>query len=163
MAVERTFLIADVNALLIAEPTVESRPILDTDLRDVAQTLVDASNGIAGREMTLDVANAHIMQLLAGATGDPHRPTWLGVWEGSGPPVSVVLCTMWRGMPYIASVASAPKVQNRGYASSLVRQVAAVFEAGGDTHVGLSLERDNPALHLFNELGFKEMFSTASL
>lgn len=163
MAVERTFLIADVNALLIAEPTIESRPILDTDLRDVAQTLVDASSATPGREMTLDVANAHIMQLLAGSNGDPHRPTWLGVWEGSGPPVSVVLCTMWRGMPYLASVATVPTVQNRGYASSLVREVAAVFEAGGDTHVGLSLDRDNPAMHLFNELGFKEMFSTASL
>lgn len=162
MAAERTFLIADVNALLIAEPTVESRPILDTDLRAVAQTLVDASNG-SGGEMTLDVANAAIMELLSGSSGEPHRPTWLGVWEGSGPPVSVVLCTMWRGMPYIATVATAPKARNQGFASSLVREAAAVFEGAGVTHVGLSLSRDNPAVHLFNELGFKEMFSAASL
>jgi len=66
-------------------------------------------------------------------------------------------------MPFIASVATAPIAQNRGYASSLVREAAAVFNAAGDTHVGLALERDNPANHLFNELGFKEMFSTASL
>ena len=163
MAGERTFLVADVNALLIAEPTVESRPILDTDLRDVAQTLVDASNGTTGGEMTIDVASALIMELMSGSTGEPHRPTWLGVWEGTGPPASVVLCTKWRGMPFIASVASAPAVQNRGYASSLVREAAAVFHAGGDTHIGLSVERDNPAMHLFNELGFKEMFSAASL
>lgn len=163
MAVERAFLIADVNALLIAEPTVESRPILDTDLRQVGQTLVDAANGVPGREMTIDMANAHIMELMAGSSGDPHRPTWLGIWEDSGPPVSIVLCTMWRGMPYIASVATAPNAQNRGFASSLVREAAAVFAGAGDTHVGLSLERDNPAVHLFNELGFKEMFSAASL
>lgn len=162
MAAERTFLIADINALLIAEPTVESRPILDTDLRDVAQTLVDASNGTGG-ELTLDVASAMVMELLAGSAGDPHRPTWLGVWDGSGPPVSVVLCTLWRGMPYIAFVATAPGAQNRGYASSLVREAAGLFNAAGDTHVGLSLDRDNPAAHLFNELGFKEMFSAASL
>jgi len=163
MALERAFLVAEMNSLLIAEPTVESRPILDTDLRDVAQTLVDASNGIPGNEMTLDLASAMIMELMSGSTGDPHRPTWLGVWEGSGPPVSVVLCTLWRGMPFIATVASAPAVQNRGYASSLVREAAAIFHANGDTHVGLSLDRGNPAMHLFNELGFKEMFSAASL
>ena len=163
MGAERTFLIAEVESLLIAEPTVESRPILDTDLRDVAQTLVDASATTPGHEITLDTANAMIMDLMAGSTGEPNRATWLGVWEGSGPPVSVVLCTTWRGMPYVAMVASSPQVQNRGYASSLVREVAATFEASGDTHVGLSLELGNPAVHLFNELGFKEMFSTASL
>ena len=56
-----------------------------------------------------------------------------------------------------------PGAQNRGYASSLVREAAGIFSAAGDTHVGLSLDRGNPAAHLFNELGFKEMFSAASL
>jgi ribosomal protein S18 acetylase RimI-like enzyme len=163
MAVERTFLVAEMDSLLIAEPTLESRPVLDTDLRDVAQTLVDASASNPRSELSLDMANAYIMELLSGTNGEPHRPTWLGVWEGQGPPVSVVLCTLWRGMPYIATVASAPKVQNRGYASSLVREAASIFDAAGSTHVGLSLELGSPALHLFNELGFKEMFSTASL
>jgi len=163
MALERTFLVAEMNSLLIAEPTVESRRVLDSDLRDVAQTLVDASAGTPGRELSFDMASAFVMELLSGTNGEPHRPTWLGVWEGDGPPVSVVLCTTWRGMPYIATVASAPTVQNRGYASSLVREAASIFDAAGDTHFGLSLEVGNPALHLFNELGFKEMFSTASV
>jgi len=163
MTSERSFLIAPVEALLIAEPTVESRPITDEDLGGVAQTLVDATAGLAGYEITLERANAIIADLLAGSNGDPRRDTWLGVWEGYGPPVSLVLCTTWRGMPYIAAVASTPTVRNRGYASSLLREAAAVCWASGDTHLGIALDRESPSQHLFNELGFKEMFSTASL
>lgn len=160
---ERSFLIAPVEALLIAEPTEESRLIGDSDLRDVAQTLVDASTGLPGREVTLDVATAFIAEFQSGAAGEPRRDAWRGIWEGSGPPVSVVLCTTWRGMPYIAAVATAPRSRNRGLATSLVREIANVFYTTGDTHIGLALERDNPAVHLFNELGFTEMFSAAAL
>jgi ribosomal protein S18 acetylase RimI-like enzyme len=163
MTLERAFLIAPVEALLIAEPTEDSRTITDADLRDVAQTLVDAAAGIAGHEITVEMATALIAEFQAGTYGEPRRDAWRGIWEGSGPPVSVVLCTSWRGMPYIAGIATAPNSQNRGLATSLVREVANVFYTTGDSHIGLALERDNPAAHLFGELGFKEMFSAASV
>lgn len=163
MTSDRTFLIAPVEALLIAEPTVESRVITDADLDGVAQTIVDASAGLLGYEVTLETAKGMISGLLAGSSGEPRRDVWLGIWEGYGSPVSLVLCTTWRGMPYVAAIASAPKVRNRGYASSLLREAAAIVWASGDTHVGIALDRESPSQHLFNELGFKEMFSTASL
>ena len=163
MTTERAFLIAPVEALLIAEPTVESRPITDADLDGVAQTIVDASAGLTGYEITVETARKIIADLLAGSNGEPRRDAWLGIWEGSGPPVSLLLCTTWRGMPYIAAIASAPKVRSRGYASSLLREAAAICWATGDTHIGIALDRESPSQHLFSELGFKEMFSAASL
>ena len=156
MTSERVVLIAPVQTVLIAEPTVESRPIADSELRDVAQLLVEASTG----ELTLDEAQAKIEGLTAGSTGEPRRDAWLGIWQGPGLPVSAILCTTWRGMPFITTVASALAVRERGYASSLVRAAVTVFEATGATHVGVSLDRDSPAMHLFRELGFVEMFST---
>ena len=156
MTSERVVLIAPIDTVLIAEPTVESRPITDAELRDVAQLLVEASTG----ELTLGEATARVEALSAGATGDPRRDAWLGIWQGPGLPVSAILCTTWRGMPFIAIVATALAVRQRGYASSLVRAAVTVFETTGATHVGISLDRESPAMHLFRELGFVEMFST---
>ena len=157
MTSERVVLIAPVGTVLIAEPTVESRVLTDDDLRDVAQLVVEASNG----EHTLEQAQAKIGGLAAGSTGEPLRAAWLGVWQGPGLPVSAILCTTWRGMPFITTVATALAVRERGYASSLVRDAAKVFENTGATHMGVTLDRESPAMHLFRELGFVEMFSTA--
>jgi hypothetical protein len=106
MTSERAFLIAPVEALLIAEPTVESRKITDEDLVDVAQTIVDASSDLVGYEINLERANGIIGELLAGSNGEPRRDAWRGIWEGDGPPVALLLCTTWRGMPYIATAAT---------------------------------------------------------
>ena len=160
MTLERVVLIAPVDAVLIAEPTVESRIITEAELRDVAQLLVEASVGRPGLELTLDEATTKVQSLLAGSLGEPRRDAWLGIWEGPGIPVSVILCTTWRGMPFIADVSSALTARERGYASSLVRSAATVFQKTGATHVGVSLDRESPAMHLFHELGFVEMFST---
>ncbi len=160
MSSERIVLIAPIDTVLFADPTVEARVITDPELRDVAQLLVEASKGLPGHEISLEEAVSVVAGLAGGANGEPRREAWLGIWEGPGLPVSAILCTTWRGMPFITHVATAAAVRERGYASSLVRSAATVFEAAGATHVGISLDRDSPAMHLFRELGFVEMFST---
>ena len=163
MTSERASLIAPVEALLIAEPTVESRAITDADLADIAQTIVDASADLPGYEINLERSNAIISELLAGSNGEPRRDAWLGIWEGSGPPVALVLCTTWRGMPYIAQLVTAPTSREQGYASSLVREFATTVRNEGGTHIGLMLKEDNEAMSLFTELGFVQMFTPAGL
>ena len=159
MAGERAFLVASVDAILIAEPTVESQAITDEQLPEVAQLIVDAYSGMPGHTKTLDEANAILNGLVVGAMGEPRRDAWLGIWEGYGLPVSAILCTTWRGMPFIAHVLSVPSVRGRGYGSSLVREAAKAFADSGATHVGVALDRESPYAHLFSELGFVEMFS----
>lgn len=163
MSSERAFLIAPVDAVLVAEPIVESRPIADAEIRDVAQLVLDSYAGAPGTEKTLESSLAKLERLLAGELGEPRRDCWRGIWEGSGPPVSVIACTTWRGMPYIAQIATAPSSRQQGYASSLVREFALAVQAEGGTHIGLMLKHGNEAMHLFRELGFVEMFTPAGL
>ena len=160
MSSERVFLVASIDAILIAEPTIESRPIRDDEIRDLAQLIVDAYVGLPGQISTLDEAQASLDALLGGSFGEPRRDAWLGVWEGYGRPDSAILCTTWRGMPFIAHVLTAPSHRGRGYASSLVREVAVLFAKTGAAHVGVMLDRESPFGDLFRELGFVEMFST---
>jgi ribosomal protein S18 acetylase RimI-like enzyme len=163
MSSERVFLIAPVDAILIAEPTVVSRPIGDTEIRDVAQLVLDAYPGAPGEVKTLEDSLAKLERLLTGEIGEPRRDAWRGIWEGAGPPVCAILCTTWRGMPYIAQLVTAPNARNRGLASSLVREFAGSVQSTGGTHVGLMLKHGNSAMHLFRELGFVEMFTPAGL
>lgn len=159
MAGERAFFVASIDAVLFAEPTIGSQVITDDQLPAVAQLIVDAYAGIHGETKSIDDANAMITEMLDGTLGEPRRDTWLAVWEGYGLPVSAIMCTAWRGMPFIAHVLTAPSVRGRGYASSLVREASAIFAKTGATHIGITLDRDSAFSDLFRELGFVEMFS----
>ena len=159
MGGDRAFLVAAIDAILIAEPTVESQLIADDQLASVAQLIVDAYAGVHGETKTLDDATTMVADIIGGSVGEPRRDAWLGVWEGYGLPVSAILCTTWRGMPFIAHVLTAPAARGRGNASSLVREAAAAFASTGATHVGVALDRDSAFADLFRELGFVEMFS----
>lgn len=163
MSSERIFLIAAVDAVLIAEPTEPSRVITETEFRDAAQLVLDAYAGATSTAHTLESSLEKIERLRAGDLGGPRLDCWRGIWEGSGPPVSAILCTTWRGIPYIAQLVTAPRSRQQGYASSLVREFAATVRAEGGTHVGLMLKQNNGAVHLLRELGFVEMFTPAGL
>ncbi len=164
MGMERAFLIAPVEAILVAEPTADSRVISSADLRDVAHLWLDAYPADASESRTIETVTEELDAIFGGEHGVVWPEACLGIWEApSAPPVSSILCTRWRGMPYLAQVITAPSSRNRGYASSLIREFAAIAQAGGDTHVGLMLKQDNPAINLMTELGFVEMFTPAGL
>jgi GNAT superfamily N-acetyltransferase len=163
MSSERIFLIAPVEAVLIAEPTEPSRVIAPTELRDAAQLVLDAYAGVSQKAHTLESSLEKLERLRAGDLGEPRLESWRGIWEGSGPPVSAIFCTTWRGMPYIAQLVTAPRSREQGYASSLVREFAAAVRAENGTHIGLMLKQDNEAMQLMRELGFVEMFMPAGL
>jgi GNAT superfamily N-acetyltransferase len=160
MTMDRAFLIARTENLLIAEPTIQSRLIEDEDLPNLAQLFLDSYVGsVDETESTVDEARAKIDGLLGGSFGDPMRDAWLAIYEGSGPPVSAILCTMWRGVPFMAHILTEPGHRGRGYASSLIRDAARVIEADGADALGTMVTRTNPSLQLYRELGFVEMFA----
>lgn len=163
MSSERIFLIAPVDHILIAEPTEQSRVIEGSELRDVAQLVLDAYAGDMSKARTLESCLEKIEAMRSGELGAPLVDSWRGIWEGSGPPVSAILCTTWRGMPYIAQLVTAPRSRQQGYASSLVREFAMSVQAAGGTHIGLMLKPQNDAMNLMRELGFVEMFTPAGL
>ena len=65
-------------------------------------------------------------------------------------------------MPYVAHIATAPG--SRGPSgSSLIRAVAVIAEAAGDTALGGVVERDSNSMRLYLELGFDEIATPAGL
>jgi ribosomal protein S18 acetylase RimI-like enzyme len=159
MTMDRAFLIARTENLLIAEPTIQSRLIEDEDLPNLAQLFLDSYMGsVDEKEKTLDEAQAALDTLISGNIGDPMRDLWLAIYEGSGPPVSAILCTKWKGVPFMAHILTEPGHRGRGYASSLIRDAARVIEADGGDALGTMVTRTNPSMKLYRELGFQEMF-----
>ncbi|MGV8885533.1 MAG: GNAT family N-acetyltransferase [Microbacteriaceae bacterium] len=160
MTLDRAFLIAPTASLLIADPTAESREITDDDLPGLAQLFIDAYAGSVDDEgQSLDDARAAIGALLQGAHGQPRREAWLGVFEDEGPLLAAMLCTTWKGMPFVAHLLTQPSCRERGHATSLIRQFAQQVDATGGTAIGMMVTRANPATHLLDELGFQELFS----
>jgi GNAT superfamily N-acetyltransferase len=155
---DRAFLIAQTSTVLFAEPTHEARVIGDIDFGDLAQLFIDGyTDSVDDLGGTLGDAHVAIKKLLDGENGEPLRGAWLGIWEGDGPPVSAILCTTWRGIPVVAHVMTKPSHRQRGYASSLIREVATIVESGGGSAMGITVTRSNPAMHLCRELGFAEL------
>ena len=162
MTRDRAFLIAPTASLLIADPTAESRVLTDDDLPGLAQIFIDAYAGSVDDDgESLDDARTEIGALLQGAHGEPRRESWRGIFDDDGPPLAVILCTTWKGMPFIPYVITQPSYRERGFATSLIREFAAQVAEQGGTAIGLTVTRTNPAMHLYEELGFEELLSPA--
>ena len=159
MTRDSAFLLARTSALLIADPTVEPRRIVGKDVDGLAQLFADASMGVT----TVSDAREQIDELALGKHGEPWPQAWLGIYEGGSVPVAAIVCTRWSGVPYVAHIATAPGSRDRGYASSLIRSVALIAEAAGDTALGGVVERDSHSMRLYLELGFDEITAPAGL
>jgi predicted GNAT family acetyltransferase len=153
------FLLARTSALLIAEPSREARRLVGKDIDGLAQLFADATMG------TTNVADAreYIDELALGKHGEPWPQAWLGIYEGGSVPVAAIVCTRRSGVPCIAHIATAPGSRGRGYASSLIRAVAVIADAAGDTAVGGVVERNSSSMRLYLELGFDEITVPAGL
>jgi GNAT superfamily N-acetyltransferase len=164
MISQKAFLIAQTDTILIAEPIMQSRLIYVQDLDDLAQLFLNAYAGSVDElARTVEEAKAIIGSLSRGYLGEPLRDAWLGIYEGSGPPVAAILCTTWRGIPLVAHVVTEPAYRGRGYASSLIRDAALVVEADGGDALSILVNRQSPALRLLGELGFSEIVAPAGI
>ena len=159
MTRDSAFLLARTSALLIADPSADARRIVGKDIDGLAQLFADASMGVT----TVADARRQIDELALGKHGEPWPRAWLGIYEGGSVPVAAIVCTRWSGVPYVAHIATAPGSRGRGHASSLIRAVAVIAEAAGDTALGGVVERDSNSMRLYLELGFDEIATPAGL
>jgi ribosomal protein S18 acetylase RimI-like enzyme len=163
MTSQRAFLLARTSTLLIAEPTIQSRLIYLEDLDDLAQLFLNAYAGSVDEVAGLDDAKAAIGYVSRGYLGEPLRDAWLGIYEGFGPPLSAILCTTWRGIPLFAHLVTDPGHRGRGYATSLIRDVARVIEADGGDALATLVTRQSASIHLYRELGFEEIVAPTGI
>jgi ribosomal protein S18 acetylase RimI-like enzyme len=157
MVSTRSFLVAPIEAVLAGDPVIESRRIERTDLPGLAQLYVDAHRGLLPDEdVTIEAAGLELIALLNGSMGEPLEAGWLAIFEGWGAPLSAILCTAVGEMPVIVELLTDPAYRNRGFASSLVRDAARIFQADGATQIGIVTEGESAAAYLLDELGFSE-------
>jgi len=158
MSVKRAFLIAPVSSLLIAEPSVESQLVTEANVPELAQLYIDAyRNSVDDVGLSVQDARGRLSGLAAGGAGELLPGGWRAIYAGSPTPVSAILCTEWRGTPFIAELMTLPAHRNRGFASSLIREVALSVAARGGSAIGVMVHRENAALALCAELGFQEL------
>jgi len=158
MSAKRAFLIAPVASLLIAEPSTQSQPISEANVPELAQLYVDAyRNSVEDIGLSVQDARARLGGLAAGGAGELLPGGWRAIYAGSPTPVSAILCTEWRGTPFIAELMTLPAHRNRGFASSLIREVALSVARRGRSAIGVMVHRDDGALALCAELGFREL------
>lgn len=73
-----------------------------------------------------------------------------------GIPVSGVLCSMYENEPFVVLTFTDPNYTNKGLAKRLIRHSAAQFHSLGFSSIHLYVTSNNPALHLYKNLGFLE-------
>lgn len=136
---------------------VRARVIEDDDLPSVAALMVGAYRGTVDYEdEEADAALGELQGTADGANGVPLRSAWLMYTDGGGSPVSAIVSTMWRGCPLIAYAFTAPAHQRQGLSTSLIESVAELLSNGGHPYVSLVVTRANPAMDLYEQLGFIE-------
>ncbi|WP_353809702.1 GNAT family N-acetyltransferase [Agromyces sp. SYSU T00194] len=132
------------------------RVLRDDDLRALAEVHLPALRGTVDDEE--DTLEQLVDDYRGGTTGDwgtPLRDRWL-VTEDDRGIAAAVLTTHWRGTPFIALVVTRLDAQRRGLASALIAEVAARSLARGEPELALIVTRGNPALDLYERLGFVE-------
>jgi len=164
MGRDRAFLIAPVGTLTFGVPTVPSRQLALDDRSGLMQLLISASarEGDNAAE-TVHEATAKVSVLLRGEIGQIWAKGSRGIYDASNAPVAAVVCTLWGGMPIIAYLLTAPGCRERGYASSLVREIAYLADVHGYSSVGILVPPESTSIKLLNELGFEELVAPEGL
>ena len=71
-------------------------------------------------------------------------------------PVSGILCSIYENEPFIVFTFTDPLHTNKGLARKLIRHASAQFLSLGFSSMHLYVTANNPAFHLYKNLGFNE-------
>lgn len=110
----------------------------------------DAGTGVAS-------ATEEIRLVYAGEHG-PFLPEASFVAEEDGRPVAAALVTLWRRVPLLAFVFTAPTHTGRGLARSLIEAAMGALAERGHDRLSLAVTDDNVrARALYESMGFTEV------
>ena len=153
----RAYMLRDLDEYPPTRSGGRGRLIEDDDLPAVATLMVESYRGTVDYDdEDADAALEELQGTADGANGTPLRSAWLMYTDGSGDPVSAVITTLWRGRPLIAYTFTSPAQQRQGLSTSLIESVAELVAGRGDRLVSLVVTRSNPAMGMYEKLGFIE-------
>jgi ribosomal protein S18 acetylase RimI-like enzyme len=153
----RAYMVRDLHEHPPLRANVTARTIDDAGMPAIASLMLQAYRGTVDYEdEDVDAATEELQATADGANGPPLRSAWLMYVDGDGQPVSAIVCTLWRGLPLIAYAFTAPAHQRQGLSTSLIESVAELLASRGQQQVSLVVTRSNPAIDLYEKLGFVE-------
>lgn len=139
-------------------PEVASRAPTRDDVEALAALMLDAYAGTvdADGSETIDDARREVIGYFGGEAGAPLLDV-SRVVEDEGKLVAAVLVSHYEELPLIAYVMTAASHKRRGLATSLVRFSLAALADVGEASAHLWVTAANPAVAIYEGLGFGDL------
>ncbi|MDZ4857802.1 MAG: GNAT family N-acetyltransferase [Candidatus Hydrogenedentes bacterium] len=160
--VERQLMSASLTSKpLMARLLTESTTVDSTDFPTVAEIIVEAYDGHVGRELHAEVrtqagAESFVRTAADGAYG-PTRPGFIRMIRRGRPVAAVVGCEAAPGVGFVLQIVVRPECAGKGLGTGLLLELAQVFREAGLARIALGVTMENPALRLYERLGFKKI------
>jgi GNAT superfamily N-acetyltransferase len=152
---KRLFMAARLDHLPRSDNVSGIAEIRDADLPELARLMASAYAGTVDDEgESVEDALAELQKTAGGEYGEPLRDTWLAARVEQGL-AGAVLCTRWRGRPFVAFVFTDHPFTGHGIATRLLAAAAARLRSGGEDELTLWVTAANPAVRLYERLGFR--------
>ncbi len=126
------------------------------DIDSAASLMVDSYRGTTDWEEgdSEEVARGEILNFLQGGYGEPLLGASFTAFDHRGVPVSQMATSLVEGEPTILFIYTHPRYKGQGAASLLISVGAKALLQAGYARLYLYVSEDNPALSLYQRLGF---------
>jgi ribosomal protein S18 acetylase RimI-like enzyme len=160
--VERLLMTARLGSPRLAPPGPEGIVCDERNAADVAGVVVEAYRDHPGRMLHIEVrthesALEFVRSALQGGYGPAHPGFVRGVVRDGRLAAAIVGCEVAPDVGFVLQVAVRPACQRQGLGSQLLRQLAQRFRQAGLTRMALGVTKTNPALGLYERLGFRPL------
>lgn len=142
----------------LAEDSHIAITLPEVDVKQSARLMVDAYRGTVDWQEGDDesVAKSELEKVFAGKYGQFLESASLCLVDDFGAAKAQIACSLIDSEPTILFVYTASKFKRQGLAERLIRQAAFELHRLGYETVSLYVTEQNPALSLYERLGFKQ-------
>jgi ribosomal protein S18 acetylase RimI-like enzyme len=133
-------------------------PLAHIEVSHSASLMVDAYRGTVDWQEgdDQDVAKAELEKVFANNYGLFLESASLCIVDDADKPLAQIACSLIDSEPTILFVYTASKFKRQGLAERLIRQAAFELHRLGYETVSLYVTHQNPALNLYERLGFEQ-------
>ena len=141
----------------LAVPAVNLTSLEQIPLSKSAALMVDAYQGTVDWSEGDDelVAEHELKQAISGGYGQYLASASLAKVDERGEPLAEIACALIASIPTILFVFTAKSHKRRGHAEALIRAAAFELQRTGYKQVALYVTDSNPALRIYQRLGFE--------
>ena len=143
-----------------ARADIQSYPAPQVEFPDIAAIIVDAYKNHPGQRLHVEVQNIvnsldYTKQVAAGDFGSVENG-YIRLMRRDGMPIAAILgCGTVPKYGFILQVAVRQAWQGEGLGAQLIHSLATEYKKNGLTNIALGVTLTNPAIHLYQRLGFE--------